>query len=151
MEQTTAREIKTFSLTLDMMRAMRSHPFEVVAGDTGNVLEVRLENDGAPVPLSGRYVCMVFRSGIGTALQDTDSGITLGEETGTFSIALLPYVITMACVSFVMFVIAGFVQNAFICLPLGAALTIGVLIVLKKKIGKSVKDLEPFNKEAAEA
>ena len=63
----------------------------------------------------------------------------------------LPYVITMACVSFVMFVIAGFVQNAFICLPLGAALTIGVLIVLKKKIGKSVKDLEPFNKEAAEA
>ena len=90
MEQTTAREIKTFSLTLDMMRAMRSHPFEVVAGDTGNVLEVRLENDGAPVPLSGRYVCMVFRSGIGTALQDTDSGITLGEETGTFSIALLP-------------------------------------------------------------
>lgn len=42
-------------------------------------------------------------------------------------------------------------QNAFICLPLGAALTIGVLIVLKKKIGKSVKDLEPFNKEAAEA
>lgn len=90
MEQTTAREIKTFSLTLDMMRAMRSHPFEVVAGDTGNVLEVRLENDGVPVPLSGRYVCMVFRSGIGTALQDTDSGITLGEETGTFSIALLP-------------------------------------------------------------
>ena len=63
----------------------------------------------------------------------------------------LPYGITMACVSFVMFVIAGFVQNAFICLPLGAALTIGVLIVLKKKIGKSVKDLEPFNKEAAEA
>ena len=42
MEETTAREIKTFSLTLDMMRAMRSHPFEVVAGDTGNVLEVRL-------------------------------------------------------------------------------------------------------------
>lgn len=84
------QELKTFSLTLDMVRAMRSHPFEVVAGDTGNVLEVRLENDGVPVPLAGRYVCMVFRSGIGTALQDTDSGITLGEEAGTFSIALLP-------------------------------------------------------------
>lgn len=90
MEETTAREIKTFSLTLDMMRAMRSHPFEVVAGDTGNVLEVRLENDGVPVALAGRYVCMVFRSGIGTALQDTESGIALGEEPGTFSIALLP-------------------------------------------------------------
>ena len=84
------QELKTFSLTLDMVRAMRSHPFEVVAGDTGNVLEVRLENDGVPVPLEGRYVCMVFRSGIGTALQDDDSGITLGEEEGTFSIALLP-------------------------------------------------------------
>ena len=90
MEETTAREIKTFSLTLDMMRAMRSHPFEVVAGDTGYVLEVRLENDGVPVALAGRYVCMVFRSGIGTALQDTESGIALGEEPGTFSIALLP-------------------------------------------------------------
>lgn len=90
MEETKAREIKTFSLTLDMMRAMRSHPFEVVAGDTGNVLEVRLENDGVPVALAGRYVCMVFRSGIGTALQDTESGIALGEEPGTFSIALLP-------------------------------------------------------------
>lgn len=83
-------EIKTFSLTLDMVRAMRSHPFEVVAGDTGNVLQVRLENDGVPVPLENRYVCMVFRSGLGTALQDTDSGIALGAETGTFSIALLP-------------------------------------------------------------
>lgn len=83
-------ETKTFALTLDMVRTIRSHPFEVVAGDTGNVLEVRLENNGVPVDLTGRYVCMVFRSCIGTALQDADSGIELGAETGAFSISLLP-------------------------------------------------------------
>lgn len=83
-------ETKTFALTLDMVRTIRSHPFEVVDGDTGNVLEVRLENNGLPVDLTGRYVCMVFRSCIGTALQDADSGIELGAETGTFSISLLP-------------------------------------------------------------
>ncbi|WP_370514561.1 Na+/H+ antiporter NhaC family protein [Adlercreutzia sp. ZJ305] len=55
----------------------------------------------------------------------------------------LPYVITMAAISFVMFVIAGFVQNAFICLPIGVVLTLGTLIVLKKTVGKSVKDLGP--------
>ena len=61
----------------------------------------------------------------------------------------LPYVITMAVISFVMFVIAGFVQNAWICLPIGAALTIGTLLVLKKTIGKSVKDLKPYEAENA--
>lgn len=84
------RETKTFALTLDMVRTIRSHPFEVVDGDTGNVLEVRLENNGVPVDLAGRYVCMVFRSCIGTALQDADSGIQLGAETGAFTIDLLP-------------------------------------------------------------
>lgn len=62
----------------------------------------------------------------------------------------LPYVITVAAVSFVMFVIAGFVQNAFICLPLGAVLTLGTLLVLKKTVGKSVKGLEPYAAPAEE-
>ncbi len=43
----------------------------------------------------------------------------------------MPYAITVASISFVMFVIAGFVQNVFICLPLGIALTIATLFVLK--------------------
>ncbi len=43
----------------------------------------------------------------------------------------MPYAITVAAISFVMFVIAGFVQNIFICLPLGIALTIGTLFVIK--------------------
>ncbi len=43
----------------------------------------------------------------------------------------MPYAITVAAISFVMFVISGFVQNIFICLPLGIALTIGTLFVIK--------------------
>lgn len=44
----------------------------------------------------------------------------------------LPYAITVAAVSFVTYVIAGFVRNAVICLAIGAALTIGTLYVLRK-------------------
>jgi Na+/H+ antiporter NhaC len=43
----------------------------------------------------------------------------------------MPYAITVAAISFVMFVIAGFVQNIFICLPLGIVLTIATLFVIK--------------------
>ena len=43
----------------------------------------------------------------------------------------LPYAITVAAISFVMYIIAGFVQNAWICLPIGVALTIGTVCVLK--------------------
>ena len=51
----------------------------------------------------------------------------------------LPYVITVACISFVCFIIAGFVQNAAICLALGVVLVIGALCVLKKTVGVSTK------------
>lgn len=44
----------------------------------------------------------------------------------------LPYAITVAVISFVCFVIAGFVKNAWISLAIGAVLTIGTLIVIKK-------------------
>ncbi len=55
----------------------------------------------------------------------------------------LPYVITVAVVSFVIFIIAGFVQNAAICLPIGIVLIVATLLVLKATIGKSVTDYEP--------
>ena len=42
-----------------------------------------------------------------------------------------PYAITVAIISFVMFVIAGFVQNAWICLPLGIVLTVATLFDIK--------------------
>ncbi len=48
----------------------------------------------------------------------------------------LPYAITVAGVSFVCFIIAGFVQNAIICLALGAVLTVGTLLVLRSMGGK---------------
>ena len=44
----------------------------------------------------------------------------------------LPYAVTVAAVSFVCFIIAGFVQNAVLCLALGAVLTVGALVVLKR-------------------
>ncbi len=47
----------------------------------------------------------------------------------------IPYALTVAGISFVCFIIAGFVQNWVICLAVGIALTIGTLLVLKKTIG----------------
>ncbi len=44
----------------------------------------------------------------------------------------LPYAITVAAVSFVTYIVAGFVPNALVCLPIGAALTLGALFVLRK-------------------
>ena len=48
----------------------------------------------------------------------------------------LPYAITVAAVSFVTFIIAGFVQNAIVCLVLGTALTVGALFVLRQMENK---------------
>ncbi len=44
----------------------------------------------------------------------------------------LPYAITVAAVSFVCFIIAGFVQNAWICLAIGAVAIVATLLVMKK-------------------
>ena len=44
----------------------------------------------------------------------------------------MPYAITVAGISFVMFILAGFIQNAWICLPIGVVLTIATLFVIKK-------------------
>ena len=54
----------------------------------------------------------------------------------------LPYALTVAGISFVMFVIAGFVRSAFICLPIAVVLTIAVLFVLRCTVGK--KSLEAY-------
>lgn len=48
----------------------------------------------------------------------------------------LPYAITVAAISFVCFIIAGFVRSAPICLIIGIVLTIGTLFVLRATIGK---------------
>ena len=58
----------------------------------------------------------------------------------------LPYAISVAAISFVMYVISGFVQNIFICLPLGIALTIVFLFVMKmvtkKKTEKMIEEIK---------
>ncbi len=43
----------------------------------------------------------------------------------------LPYAITVALISFVVYVLAAFIQSAYILLPVGIVLTIGTLFVLK--------------------
>ena len=47
----------------------------------------------------------------------------------------LPYAITVALISFVMFIVAGFVRNALVCILIGAVLTVVVLFILKSAIG----------------
>ena len=52
----------------------------------------------------------------------------------------LPYAVSVAAISFVMFVFAGFVPNAWICLPVGIVITFLFLVVMrsvtKKKTAK---------------
>ncbi len=48
----------------------------------------------------------------------------------------LPYALTVAAVSFVSYIIAGFVQNVFIALPIAVVLMIATLFVLKATTGK---------------
>ena len=43
----------------------------------------------------------------------------------------LPYAITVALISFVVYVLAAFIQNAYILLPIGILLTIGTLFAIK--------------------
>ena len=51
----------------------------------------------------------------------------------------LPYALTVAAISFVMFVISGFVKSAWICLPLGILLTVATLFVIKMIVKKKAK------------
>ena len=48
----------------------------------------------------------------------------------------LPYAITVAALSFVSFIIAGFVQNWFICFPIAVVMTIATLFVIRAKVGR---------------
>ena len=44
----------------------------------------------------------------------------------------LPYALTVAAESFAAYIVAGFVQNVFVCLAVGAVLMIGTLLVIQK-------------------
>ncbi|MBR7149944.1 MAG: Na+/H+ antiporter NhaC family protein, partial [Oscillospiraceae bacterium] len=45
----------------------------------------------------------------------------------------LPYALTVAALSFVGFVLAGFVQNVFVCWAVMLVVTVATLLVLRKK------------------
>ena len=47
----------------------------------------------------------------------------------------LPYALTVAAVSFVAYIIAGFIPNAFIALPIAIALMIAALFVMRRFLG----------------
>lgn len=83
-------QTKDYSITLDMMRTLPFRPFEVVEGDTGNILHVTLLNNGDAMDLSGCGIQIAFASSSGFAMQDETSGIVKGAEAGTFDITLLP-------------------------------------------------------------
>lgn len=53
----------------------------------------------------------------------------------------LPYAVTAAAVSFVTYIIAGFVQTAWVSLPIGILLMIGVIFVMKA-MGNRVDETE---------
>ena len=83
-------QTKDYSITLDMIRTLPFRPFEVVEGDTGNVLHVSLLNDGDPVVLDGCKIQIAFASSMGFAIQDETSGIQKTTQTGTFDLTLYP-------------------------------------------------------------
>ncbi len=83
-------QTKDYSITLDMMRTLPFRPFEVVEGDTGNVLHVTLLNNGEPMVLDGCTINIAFASSSGFAMQDETSGIVKTETPGAFDVTLLP-------------------------------------------------------------
>lgn len=54
----------------------------------------------------------------------------------------LPYAITVAAISFVTYVIAGFTQNAVLLLAIGIALTLATLFIMKAIYNKKNIDNE---------
>ena len=83
-------QTKDYSITLDMMRTLPFRPFEVVEGDTGNILHVTLLNNGDAMDLADCAIQIAFASSGGFAMQDETSGIAKTPETGTFDVVLLP-------------------------------------------------------------
>lgn len=66
-------------------------------------------------------------------ISDTTIMASAGAQTNhlTHVSTQLPYVITVAALSFVTYIIAGFVQNAIICLAIGAVLTVAALFSIR--------------------
>lgn len=63
----------------------------------------------------------------------------------------MPYALTVAAIAFVMYIVSGIIQNWMICLPIGIAATVVVLLVLRGTVGKaSLEAYEAVDKAAAQ-
>ena len=51
----------------------------------------------------------------------------------------LPYAMTAAAVSFVAYIIAGFIRSWLICLPIGIALMVATLLIIRTVTAKKSK------------
>lgn len=83
-------QVKEFTFTLDMVQSLPFRPFDVVEGDTGNLLHITLLNAGEPLLLNDCWICVAYTSPKGFAFQDEDSGVTVGEQAGTFAVLMDP-------------------------------------------------------------
>ena len=58
----------------------------------------------------------------------------------------LPYAITVAAVSFVSYVISGFVKNVFLCLPIAV-----ILMLITLRVIEQITGVEPIEHTAGKA
>ena len=59
----------------------------------------------------------------------------------------LPYALTVAGVSFVAYLVAGFVKSWVIALPIGVVLMVLTLVVIKKTFGTPISDLKEYTSD----
>lgn len=85
---------KTFAVDLELKQTTSNKEFRVIEGDTGNIIQITLTDEGSAIDLTGCRVIAVFSKTNGTSMQDSaaeDGGITIG---GTYnnqvSISLFP-------------------------------------------------------------
>lgn len=75
---------KIFNIELDLKRTIGADSFEVVEGDSGNILHITVTDSGQPVDLGDARVVAIFSKASGIALQDSNDethGITISGNT----------------------------------------------------------------------
>ncbi|MEG1772518.1 MAG: hypothetical protein RR352_04450 [Clostridia bacterium] len=80
---------KIFPITLDIKRSVSIREFEVVDGDTGNVLSIDVTNDGAAIDLTGARVVAIFSKSNGLSIQDSKTagdGIAINKSSVTIDL-----------------------------------------------------------------
>lgn len=89
-----SKTTKIFEIQLDTKRPLSNEKIELVAGDTGNVFEISLVDDGEPVDLSNCRVVAVFAHTGGTSLQDSDTvgnGVSVSQNKITIELRQASY------------------------------------------------------------